>query len=182
MVWDHSARARSTEIIHPPEENAVLVPTNAGLLGCEAIPYEHLARERSGLRSRSVLATPSRVMKKLPWRHLASFAFACLSLQAQPFVPAQTRLEIVSNPVAPHSPVRVSISSSAGFDLADLEVSSDSPWVSGAVLVSQSALELTFATQGLVARTSSATVSQLSSLRLAITQSAPRSANAFTIS
>ncbi len=81
-----------------------------------------------------------------------------LSLHAQSFSPAQTRLEVVSNPIASPLPVRIAVTTSGGFDLANLSASADVNWVSVEVIPAAGAVELTFATQGLVARTSAGTV------------------------
>lgn len=97
-------------------------------------------------------------MKHRIWRGLCLAASLVLPVGAQPFVPAQTRVEIVGNPVATHVPLRVPLTTSGGFDLAELSVTSDATWVSATVLPEASALQLDFATRGLVAKSSSATL------------------------
>lgn len=93
------------------------------------------------------------------FRILSTLAFAAgTSASAQPFFASQTAVEIVVNPIATHAPVRVPVSTAGGFDLTSLSVSSNASWVAAAVVPEASAVELTFATQSLVTRSSGATV------------------------
>ena len=83
---------------------------------------------------------------------------AATQLPAMPFSPSTGRLEVVVNPIANHLPITIPLTLESGFDVNTITISSDASWVSGELTADKQGILVSFASQSLITKTSSATI------------------------